>query len=134
MTRVILAIPVLVAGCGSAVGPSQQDDERAYAVVWEGAFGMERESRPVLDYWWPPGECSKDLGGGAHLAIPGACVESTVDAPSGHMRIVWRGSFSASDWSYALAEWREYLMTGEMPEPSQGVVAEGNAALRDNGM
>lgn len=116
-------VAMLVTGCSAATstpvaatGPSAQDQETALEIVWEGIYGMERESRPASITWWPSDGCHEELNA-TGISAADTCASDS-EGSKGDIYVRWEGSLSASSFSRALVMWRQYLTTGAMTRPS----------------
>jgi hypothetical protein len=131
MRLTILAFLALAA-CTSPltrVGPSLTDEERAYSLVWEGTYAMERESRPPTT--WVP-DC---LNPPPRME----CVISNVE-PDGDIEITWMEGrlgaprISNTPWPEALGAWRTYLLTGRRGNGDADLVRAAREALGQAGL
>jgi hypothetical protein len=128
-----LAMLVSAVGCGGPLerltGPSYADEERAYQLVWEGAYGMERESRPPT-VWLD--EC-------ANPEPRTECIIADL-SPAGEVSIVWREGrqgpprITGTFWPEMLANWRTVLLTGRRGEPDGEMVKAAREALGREGL
>jgi hypothetical protein len=130
-----MALLLLLAGC--AERPIQQPDveqqDLALATVWDDAYGMERGSRPRI-VWLDAGRCDQTLADEPQgtLSDLDNCVEDSADS-RGVVEVVWRGSFSGSKFSKALAKYRAWLLNGNWQvDPS--MVDSANDLLRKVGL
>jgi hypothetical protein len=132
-----LALVALVA-CNAAplvveqparVGPSSHEEERAYSLVWEGTFAMERESRPSTTWI-------------ADCANPSPRLECVIGylAPDGDITITWREGrggaprISGTPWIEMLGGWRTYLLTGRRGEPDAELARRARDVLGAAGL
>lgn len=129
--RAMLLLAAMACGCANqatpepVIGPSPVSQEAALGIVWEGVYGMERESRPTSITWWKADGCGEEQSFAG--TIEGLCASDS-EGGNGDIYMRWEGSISASTFSRALVMWRQYLMTGAMTRPSPVDIELVNAA------
>jgi hypothetical protein len=124
---------VFAVGCTAPlerlIGPSFEAEERAYRAVWEGAYGMERESRPPTSW---VADC-------ANPEPRSECIIADL-SPDGDVTIVWREGrqgaprISGTFWPELLASWRVVLLTGRRGDPDADLVRSAREALGREGL
>jgi hypothetical protein len=122
-----------VTGCGASglerIGPALGDEDLAYRLVWEGAYGMERESRPPTQ--WIP-DC-------LNPAPRAECVIADLD-PDGSLSVSWMDSRLGSPrigntpWPEMLGSWRTYLLTGKRGDADADLTKAARIALAQAGL
>ena len=131
----LLAISVF-SGCGgpSFSGPPTVDQEKALSIVWEQAYGMERESRPTAITWWAQDGCGEDYAMNG-VTLTNYCAKGEW-ITSGHIYVRWAGNFHASFFAEELAMWRDYLLTSNQTETEESIhiAEEANAKLAAVGL
>ena len=138
MQRLLMAMLIGATGCASSVsapnspdlpvGPVAQDQEVALELVWEGIYGMERESRPPLT--WFTG-CVPDR---LHVVVTPECWTGQA-TPAGGVELLWTGStISATDFTKELDSWRGYLLNGKFVPWDLTLINRAQTALDSAGL
>lgn len=112
-----LVTVALLGGCSTggqsatqAIGPDAQSQEAALEIVWEGLYGMDRESRPPLT--WFHGCIADKL----HVVVTPECWGEQA-TPAIGVELQWIGPrISDSLFSKGLDAWHGYLMNGKFVE------------------
>lgn len=120
---------VLVGGCGRQVGPSAEATHAAMQIAWGNSMAMEMNAAPVV-IWLDAGPCDHTLVDEPQgtLSDLDNCVEDSADS-RGVIEVVWRGSFSGSKFSKALAKYRSWLMRTDWNVDPNDVDASNRALV-----
>lgn len=131
--KYLMLVAMVVGGCGHQTGPSVEATSVAMRVAWGDSMAMEMSAAPVV-VWLDASVCDHVLADEPQgtLSDLDNCVEDSADS-RGVVEVMWRGSFSGSRFSKALAKYRSWLMyTNWIVDPA--VVNSSNQSLIAAGM
>ncbi len=130
----LVGLAMMMTGCGAShyVGPSPEDQEAAFQLVWIDWLKMERESAPVVS-WFSQGKCDKFEFNGATIDPGDGCVLGSLLYQKGTMDVWWHeGGIAGTDYAHLMSKYQLFLMTGTYDQNYD--VRQINAKLRSLGL